>query len=64
MPSTPSIASTLRDWRRRWQLSQTAAAVALGVPLATLRNWEQARRLPRGLALEALRAKLQSEPAS
>ena len=52
----------LKQWRRRWQLTQPAAAAALGVALATLRNWEQARNTPTGLALESLRTKLQNPP--
>lgn len=54
----------LRDWRRRWQLTQLQAAAALGVPLKTFRNWEQGQRTPRGLALDALTLKLQSPPES
>ncbi len=32
--------------RKRTGLSQEAFAAAIGVPLATLRNWEQGRTLP------------------
>jgi putative transcriptional regulator len=36
-------------------LSQTAFASALGISVATLRNWEQDRRKPDGPALALLR---------
>lgn len=57
-----TIAKQLRAWRRRWQLTQPSAAASLGVPLSTLQNWEQSRNSPTGLALEALRAKLNNPP--
>ncbi len=57
-----AIGETLRAWRRRWRLTQPQAAAALRVKLATLRNWEQARHAPRGLALESLLHKLQQPP--
>lgn len=37
-------AKQLRDWRRRLDLSQPAAASELGVPVSTYRNWEQGHR--------------------
>jgi len=45
--------------RKRTGLSQTAFARQIGVPVATLRNWEQGRRCPDGPArvLLALLAK-------
>ena len=36
--------------RRRLKLSQDAFATKIGVPVATLRNWEQGRRYPTGPA--------------
>jgi putative transcriptional regulator len=36
-------------------LSQTQFAAALGISVATLRNWEQGRRQPEGPALALLR---------
>jgi DNA-binding transcriptional regulator YiaG len=57
-----TVSAQLRAWRRRWQLTQPAAAAALGVTLAALRAWEQGRNKPRGLALEALKSKLQQPP--
>ena len=41
--------------RQRAGLSQTEFAAALDVPVATLRNWEQGRRAPRGPARQLLR---------
>jgi len=54
----PTLANELQAYRRRLRLSQADAAARLGVPVRTLQNWEQGTRTPRGLALEALRAKL------
>jgi putative transcriptional regulator len=36
--------------RRKAHLSQTAFAIRIGVPVATLRNWEQGHRSPTGPA--------------
>ncbi len=41
--------------RQQAGLSQTEFAAALDVPVATLRNWEQGRRAPRGPARQLLR---------
>lgn len=43
-----------RAVRARMGLTQEAFAALLGVPLATLRNWEQGRRSPSGPALRLL----------
>jgi len=40
----------VRDLRRRAQLTQIEFAARLGVPVDTIRNWEQGKRLPRGPA--------------
>jgi putative transcriptional regulator len=40
----------VRDLRRRAQLTQTEFAAKLGVPVETIRNWEQGKRSPRGPA--------------
>lgn len=40
--------------RRHVGLSQTEFAAALDVPVATLRNWKQGRRAPRGPARQLL----------
>ena len=43
---TPEV----RDLRRRAQLTQQEFATRLGVPVETIRNWEQGKRAPRGPA--------------
>lgn len=52
--TTPAAASgetpAVRDLRRRAQLTQTEFAARLGVPVETIRNWEQGKRAPRGPA--------------
>ena len=50
-PST-EVASTpaVRDLRRRACLTQLEFAARLGVPVETIRNWEQGKRMPRGPA--------------
>ena len=40
----------VRDLRRRAQLTQQEFAARLGVPVETIRNWEQGKRAPRGPA--------------
>jgi putative transcriptional regulator len=50
----PATSGTLqpavRDLRRRAQLTQLEFAAKLGVPVETIRNWEQGKRAPRGPA--------------
>jgi putative transcriptional regulator len=41
---------TVRDLRRRAHLTQQQFAAKLGVPVETIRNWEQGKRAPRGPA--------------
>lgn len=51
--ATPVEAGALpavRDLRRRARLTQTEFAARLGVPVETIRNWEQGKRAPRGPA--------------
>lgn len=45
-----SRAPAVRDLRRRAQLTQIEFAERLGVPVETIRNWEQGKRSPRGPA--------------
>jgi putative transcriptional regulator len=40
----------VRDLRRRSNLTQLEFAARLGVPVETIRNWEQGKRVPRGPA--------------
>jgi putative transcriptional regulator len=44
--ATPAV----RDLRRRARLTQLEFAARLGVPVETIRNWEQGKRMPRGPA--------------
>ncbi|MGY8660831.1 helix-turn-helix domain-containing protein [Bradyrhizobium sp. UFLA05-109] len=50
--AAPSEARPLevRDLRRRACLTQMEFAAKLGVPVETIRNWEQGKRAPRGPA--------------
>jgi putative transcriptional regulator len=45
-PPLPAV----RDLRRRARLTQLEFAARLGVPVETIRNWEQGKRMPRGPA--------------
>jgi putative transcriptional regulator len=59
-PAAPSITSAapdaaisspaVRELRRRARLTQLEFAARLGVPVETIRNWEQGKRMPRGPA--------------
>jgi len=46
MVTPPSV----RDLRQRARLTQLEFAARLGVPVETIRNWEQGKRSPRGPA--------------
>ena len=46
MATLPAV----RDLRRRARLTQQQFAARLGVPVETIRNWEQGKRMPRGPA--------------
>lgn len=48
-------AAYARRVRRRTGLTQTAFAARIGVPLDTVRNWEQGKRAPAGPARALLR---------
>jgi len=58
----PAPTEDARAIRKRTGLSQTAFARQIGVPVATLRNWEQGRRRPDGPA-RVLLALLDKDPA-
>ena len=45
-----AVSVGVRDLRRRAQLTQIEFASRLGVPVETIRNWEQGKRAPRGPA--------------
>jgi putative transcriptional regulator len=48
--SEVDAAPVVRDLRRRAHLTQLEFASRLGVPVETIRNWEQGKRVPRGPA--------------
>lgn len=53
MPAAPAELAAppaVRDLRRRARLTQLEFAARLGVPVETIRNWEQGKRMPRGPA--------------
>jgi len=56
VPDMPVVSTTravepeVRVLRRRAQLTQTEFAARLGMPVETIRNWEQGKRSPRGPA--------------
>jgi len=52
-PAAPDAAISspaVRELRRRARLTQLEFAARLGVPVETIRNWEQGKRMPRGPA--------------
>jgi putative transcriptional regulator len=49
-PAEPAPLPAVRDLRRRARLTQLEFAARLGVPVETIRNWEQGKRAPRGPA--------------
>jgi putative transcriptional regulator len=49
-PADTRTAPNARDLRRRARLTQIEFAARLGVPVETIRNWEQGKRMPRGPA--------------
>jgi putative transcriptional regulator len=49
-PAEVATAPAVRDLRRRARLTQLEFAARLGVPVETIRNWEQGKRMPRGPA--------------
>ncbi len=50
MSCETAVQPAVRDLRRRARLTQTEFASRLGVPVETIRNWEQGKRAPRGPA--------------
>ena len=53
-----------RNVRGRTGLTQTAFAAQIGVPVETVRNWEQGKRSPRGPARALLRVIEQAPEAA
>src|SRR5882724_4347803 len=50
VPAGTTPLPAVRDLRRRARLTQLEFAARLGVPVETIRNWEQGKRAPRGPA--------------
>ncbi len=50
----PTPVPQVRQLRLRAKLTQAQFAAKLAVPLETIRNWEQGKRMPRGPALALL----------
>ncbi len=50
----PTPVPQVRELRMRAQLTQAEFAARLCVPLETIRNWEQGKRMPRGPAMALL----------
>ncbi len=49
-PEESAMPPAVRDLRKRARLTQQEFAARLGVPVETIRNWEQGKRMPRGPA--------------
>src|ERR1700722_17339542 len=49
-PEPTGSLPAVRDLRLRARLTQLEFAARLGVPVETIRNWEQGKRMPRGPA--------------
>ena len=49
-PAGKEALPAVRELRRRARLTQLEFASRLGVPVETIRNWEQGKRMPRGPA--------------
>ena len=62
-PPVDAGAPPVRELRRRARLTQIEFAARLGVPVETIRNWEQGKRMPRGPA-RALLALIARAPES
>lgn len=48
------IIETLKAWRSARGLTQATGAAKLGVPVGTLRDWEQGRRTPKPATWETI----------
>jgi putative transcriptional regulator len=54
-PGSPPDAVYARGVRARTKLTQAQFAARIGVPIETVRNWEQGKRSPRGPARALLK---------
>ena len=55
MPRATDAAAYARGVRARTKLTQAEFAARIGVPIETVRNWEQGKRSPRGPARALLK---------
>jgi putative transcriptional regulator len=55
VPDAPDDAAYARGIRARTKLTQAEFAASIGVPIETVRNWEQGKRSPRGPARALLK---------
>ncbi len=62
--ATPNDASYARNVRGQTGLTQAAFAARIGVPVETVRNWEQGKRSPRGPARALLKVIEQAPEAA
>lgn len=62
-PVEANVAPNIAAMRRRLRLSQGAFAHLFGIPLATVKDWEQGRRLPDAPARAYLRVIAQNPKA-
>ncbi len=53
--AVPNAAAYAREVRARTKLTQAEFALRIGVPIETVRNWEQGKRSPRGPARALLK---------
>jgi putative transcriptional regulator len=53
--SAPDAATYARNVRANTKLTQAEFALRIGVPIETVRNWEQGKRSPRGPARALLK---------
>src|SRR6476660_4717182 len=54
-PATPGAAAYARGVRAQTKLTQAEFASRIGVPIETVRDWEQGKRSPRGPARALLK---------
>lgn len=54
MKPQTEFSQRLREWRKSRNMTQAKAAQLLGIAQTTYEHWEQALRVPRGLAKQAI----------
>jgi len=56
------LSDSLKSWRKRHKLSQSAAAIELRISRRTLQEWEQGRAVPHDIVVKALAMLLATKP--